>query len=93
MTIQLENELWEAADQLRAMQREALIKLGIQGIVMPDRSTRAALELAVGALFEQQQTLIAANAALAQARHRLLLKLMSGQLDVSGIPLPQGAAV
>ena len=57
-------------------------------IVMPDESTRAAFELVVGPVFEQQQNLIAANSVLAEARDRLLPKLMSGQLDVSGIPLP-----
>lgn len=39
-------------------------------------------------MLEQAEQLMAANVSLAQARDLLLPKLMSGQLDVSGIPLP-----
>lgn len=40
----------------------------------------------------QIETLMLQNAALAKARDALLPKLMSGQVDVSGIPLPQSEA-
>ncbi|MEN1579721.1 restriction endonuclease subunit S [Pseudomonas aeruginosa] len=39
-------------------------------------------------MLEQAEQLATANKALAKARDLLLPKLMSGQLDVSGIPLP-----
>lgn len=43
-------------------------------------------------IFEQIETLLLQNRQLAQARDLLLPKLMSGQLDVSSIPLPEEMA-
>ncbi len=43
-------------------------------------------------LLEQAQSLLSANQSLTNARDLLLPKLMSGQLDVSGIPLPDEVA-
>jgi type I restriction enzyme S subunit len=43
-------------------------------------------------VFEQIQQLTEQNAKLAQTRDLLLPKLMSGQLDVSGIALPDEVA-
>jgi type I restriction enzyme S subunit len=64
---------------------------GLQ-IVWPDADTRKAFELQAGAIFEQIQNLTLWNAELAKARDLLLPKLMSGQLDVSGIALPEAVA-
>jgi type I restriction enzyme S subunit len=43
-------------------------------------------------MLEQMQQLSTANEALARAHDLLLPKLMSGQLDVSGIALPEEEA-
>ena len=47
----------------------------------------------VGPLLEQAESLLCANQSLAKARDLLLPKLMSGQLDVSGIRLPDEVTV
>jgi len=47
----------------------------------------------VGPLLEQAESLLCANQSLAKARDLLLPKLMSGQLDVSGIRLPDEVMV
>ena len=44
-------------------------------------------------MLEQAEQLMAANVSLARARDLLLPKLMSGQLDVSGIALPDEVPV
>ncbi|HEX5336855.1 MAG TPA: restriction endonuclease subunit S, partial [Gallionella sp.] len=64
---------------------------GLQ-IVWPDAETRSAFETQAGPMFEQIQNLTQWNAELAKARDLLLPKLMSGQLDVSGIALPDEVA-
>jgi type I restriction enzyme S subunit len=43
-------------------------------------------------MFQQIETLLLQNAQLARTRDLLLPKLMSGQLDVSGIRLPEEVA-
>lgn len=60
--------------------------------VLPDAAVTHAFGNAVRPLFQQIETLLLHNQQLAQARDLLLPKLMSGQLDVSGIPLPGEAA-
>ena len=57
-------------------------------ILVPDGETLTAFDLVVLPLLEQVETLNRQNTELAQARDLLLPKLMSGQLDVSGIQLP-----
>lgn len=60
--------------------------------VLPDAAITQAFGSAVQPLFRQVETLLLQNHDLAQARDLLLPKLMSGQLDVSGIPLPEVVA-
>jgi type I restriction enzyme S subunit len=60
-------------------------------ILVPDGDTLAAFDHSVLPQLEQTEFLKQQNRALAQARDLLLPKLMSGQLDVSGIRLPDEA--
>lgn len=60
-------------------------------ILVPDGDTLAAFDHSVLPQLEQTEFLKQQNRALAQARDLLLPKLMSGQLDVSGIRLPEEA--
>jgi type I restriction enzyme S subunit len=62
-------------------------------VLQPNNDIAAAFERMVQPVFEQSQHLTDHNAQLAQARDLLLPKLMSGQLDVSGIRLPEELAV
>ena len=57
--------------------------------VLPDAEVTRAFGNAVRPLFQQVETLLLQNTQLAHARDLLLPKLMSGQLDVSGIRLPE----
>ncbi|MGV0984385.1 MAG: restriction endonuclease subunit S [Limnohabitans sp.] len=59
--------------------------------VLPDAAVTRSFGNAVRPLFQQVETLLLQNTQLAQARDLLLPKLMSGQLDVSGIRLPEEA--
>lgn len=61
-------------------------------LLQPSSVIAAAFERLVQPLFEQSHQLIEQNGQLACARDLLLPKLMSGQLDVSGIPLPDEVA-
>jgi type I restriction enzyme S subunit len=58
-------------------------------VLQPADDVADAFERLVRPVFEQVQQLTKQNAKLAQTRDLLLPKLMSGQLDVSGIALPQ----
>ena len=60
--------------------------------VLPDTAVTQAFGNAVRPLFQQVETLLLQNMQLARARDLLLPKLMSGQLDVSGIRLPDEVA-
>ena len=60
-----------------------------QPILIPTRSAITAFDVKVQPLFDEIETLKIWNDATARARDLLLPKLMSGQLDVSGIPLPE----
>jgi type I restriction enzyme S subunit len=57
--------------------------------VLPDAAVTRAFGNAVRPLFQQVETLLLENTQLAQARDLLLPKLMSGQLNVSCISLPE----
>ncbi|MFN7445040.1 MAG: restriction endonuclease subunit S [Curvibacter sp.] len=57
--------------------------------VLPSAVVTHAFGKAVRPLFQQVETLLLQNKQLARARDLLLPKLMSGQLDVSGIRLPE----
>jgi type I restriction enzyme S subunit len=57
--------------------------------LQPPQSVLAQFEQAVKDSFTQIETLCKLNEQLGRARDRLLPKLMSGQLDVSGIRLPE----
>lgn len=57
-------------------------------LLLPSHDVQCEFERQAGPLFEQIQGLTKNNQQLAQARDLLLPKLMSGQLDVSSIPLP-----
>lgn len=61
-------------------------------ILVPDSSSLEAFDRLVLTMLEQMEALKAQNIGLANARDRLLPKLMSGQLDVSGIRLPEETA-
>lgn len=58
-------------------------------ILVPGADVLAAFDAVVLPQLEQMETLKQQNAQLAQARDLLLPKLMSGQLDVCGIRLPE----
>lgn len=60
--------------------------------VLPNIEITEAFGNAVQPVFQQVEILLLQNQQLAQARDLLLPKLMSGQLDVSGIRLPQELA-
>lgn len=61
-------------------------------VLIPVQSVVAAFDAQVQPFFDQIHSLKAANGATARARDLLLPKLMSGQLDVSGIRLPDEVA-
>ena len=61
-------------------------------ILVPDGGMLAAFDRSVLLQLEQTEFLKQQNRTLAQARDLLLPKLMSGQLDVSGINLPEEVA-
>lgn len=61
-------------------------------VLQPSNDVAEAFERLVRPVFEQVQQLTEQNAKLAQARDLLLPKLMSGQLDVSGIRLLEEVA-
>lgn len=61
-------------------------------ILQPSDEVAVAFEYLVQPMFEQSHHLTEQNAQLAHARNLLLPKLMSGQLDVSGIRLPDEIA-
>ena len=61
-------------------------------VLQPNHDIAAAFERMVQPVFEQSQHLTGQNARLARARDLLLPKLMSGQLDVSAIRLPEEVA-
>lgn len=61
-------------------------------VLIPTRGAVAAFDAQVQPLFDQIDTLKAEADVTAQARDFVLPKLMSGQLDVSGIRLPEDAA-
>ncbi len=61
-------------------------------LLQPGDGVAAEFENLVQPLFEQSQQLAEQNQQLARAREMLLPKLMSGQLDVSGIRLPEEVA-
>lgn len=60
-------------------------------ILVANGDTLSAFDRAVLPKLEQMETLKQQNRALARARDLLLPELMSGQLDVSGIRLPDEA--
>ena len=60
-------------------------------VLIPASKVVADFDARVQPLFDQIHTLKAKNSAAAKARDLLLPKLMSGQLDVSRIPLPEEA--
>ena len=61
-------------------------------VLQPSEDVAATFERLVQPVFEQSQHLTEQNAQLARTRDLLLPKLMSGQLDVSGIRLPDEVA-
>ena len=61
-------------------------------LLTPSDEIAKAFEATVGPLFEQVENLTRQNQQFARARDLLLPKLMSGQLDVSGIRLPKEVA-
>ncbi|WP_455232600.1 restriction endonuclease subunit S [Geopseudomonas aromaticivorans] len=61
-------------------------------VLIPARNVVAEFDVKAQSLFDQIQVLEKTNENTAKARDLLLPKLMSGQLDVSGIPLPDEVA-
>lgn len=66
--------------------------IGALEIWLPPLEIRREFHRLAWPMLEQAEQLAAANSSLARARDLLLPKLMSGQLDVSGIPLPDEVA-
>jgi type I restriction enzyme S subunit len=66
--------------------------IGAVEIWQPPPSLLAEFQRLVWPMIEQAEQLHRTNLSLAKARDFLLPKLMSGQLDVSGIRLPEEAA-
>lgn len=62
-------------------------------MLVPDKSTADAFAVLVNPMMDSVLNLHAQNRKLLSARDLLLPKLMSGQLDVSGIALPEEALV
>lgn len=62
-------------------------------IVLPSKEVTTAFERLVQPMFEQSYNLIKQNEQLASVRDALLPQLMSGQLDVSRLPLPEAVAL
>lgn len=62
--------------------------IGMVEIWQPPQHLQIEFHRLVGPMLEQAAQLNVANLSLEKARDLLLPKLMSGQLDVSGIPLP-----
>jgi len=58
-------------------------------IIWPGETLLGLFESRVYPMIEQVRLIKKQNHQLAKARDLLLPKLMSGQLDVSGIPLPE----
>lgn len=65
--------------------------IGAVQIWLPPAEVQGAFHHLVSPLLEQAEQLLTANQQLARARDLLLPKLMSSQLDVSGIQLPEQA--
>ena len=63
--------------------------IGMVEIWQPPQHLQIEFHRLVGPMLEQAAQLNVANLSLEKARDLLLPKLMSGQLDVSGIPLPE----
>ena len=66
--------------------------IGAVEIWLPPQHLHAEFERLVGPMLVQAEQLSVANLSLEKARDLLLAKLMSGQLDVSGIALPDEVA-
>ena len=66
--------------------------IGAVEIWQPPQHLHVEFHRLVGPMLEQAEQLSVANLSLAKARDLLLPKLMSGQLDVSGICLPEEIA-
>jgi type I restriction enzyme S subunit len=66
--------------------------IGAVEIWQPPQHLHVEFHRLVGPMLEQAEQLSVANLSLAKARDLLLPKLMSGQLDVSGIALPDEVA-
>ena len=58
-------------------------------MLVPDNTTAEGFAAQVDPIMDAVLNLMAQNRELTQARDLLLPKLMSGQLDVSGIALPE----
>ena len=65
--------------------------IGAVEIWQPPQHLYVEFHRLVGPMLEQAEQLSIANLSLQKARDQLLPKLMSGQLDVSGIRLPEEA--
>lgn len=76
-----------ATNQLELSRAE----IGAVQIWLPPAEVQGAFHHLLSPLLEQAEQLLTANQQLARARDLLLPKLMSGQLDVSGIQLPEQA--
>lgn len=61
-------------------------------VLLPDDNILLQYQSVVSPMLDKMSALTFQNRALARARDLLLPKLMSGQLDVSGIPLPDEVA-
>lgn len=98
-TLVITSDLYEYTFQVlqridyRAMNRGSTQPLITQGdmnkvsILIPDKETLMDFENLAGQLMEQYQANLLENSKLAELRDTLLPRLMSGELDISGIDL------
>jgi type I restriction enzyme S subunit len=86
---ELHLEQFNAGASVPTLDRKVVHQLPI---VVPAPGVVADFDAAVQPLFDQIHVLKASNATTARARDLLLPQLMSGQLDVSRIPLPDEVA-
>lgn len=85
MLTDLKLEQFNSGASVPTLDRKVVHQLAV---LIPEKEVIRQFDEAVQPLFEQVDVLRSANASAARARDLLLPQLMSGQLDVSGILLP-----
>jgi type I restriction enzyme, S subunit len=89
MLQELQLDQFNAGASVPTLDRKVAHQLSV---MIPARNVVTAFDAKVQPLFDQVQVLLGAIKTASRARDLLLPKLMSGELDVSGIRLPEEAA-